>query len=140
MPTAKMCQDTVTLYNYIGEVDLQATYSVTILENVYVTYGESVSVSGLATKTAYVSIYDQCVTATSIYGDEKTCVTRAEWQEAEDKSGLWTVDGAFAGRDFIVLGKCVYETPPEGPKIRLSYGEYCGKGSDMTRHWQVEGT
>lgn len=139
MPTARMCRDTVTLYNYVGEVNYEAVYEVTILQNVCVGCEESISAPGNITKTATLSIFDQTVAAKSTSGKCKRFVTREEWEKAESKSDIWTVDGAQSGKDAFVVGECTEPVPPTNRKIRISASEYCGRGTIMTRHWSVKG-
>lgn len=133
-----MCRDEVTLYNYIEERNGKAVYTATILRNVFVREKQEIESPGNAMRTFHLSIFDQCVKAESQTGQPKRMVLRAEWEKAPNKAGIWTVDGAFRGKDCVVVGRCDAPEPPRY-RYRITTSEYCGKGSLMTRHWSVKG-
>lgn len=133
-----MCRDEVTLYNFIEERNGKAEYIATILRNVFVREKQEIEPPGNALRSLHLSIFDQCVKAESQTGEPKRMVSRDEWENASEKSGIWTIDGAFRGKDCIVVGCCDASEPPRH-RYRVTTSEYCGKGSLMTRHWSVKG-
>jgi len=70
----RMLPDIVTLYNYIGEKDMVAQYSVTVLSNVFcdTDYGATASQQGKTPQdSARLYVFDSKVRAVSIGGAKK---------------------------------------------------------------------
>ena len=127
MPTKRMIQHSVTLFNRSGSnPDGSPAYVVTVLSNVY--YRENKGVGGMYNPAdhAVVHIFDDSVVATpgddtqldtslyeSLNGEsyeraldtpkgEKPYLPEEEWDVCENKEQYWTLHGK--GNDYIVRG------------------------------------
>jgi len=140
VPTVKICTDTVTLYNYIGEANYVAVYSVTILQNVNVHMSRSSSLPGEHTNSATLCIFDQQLEAVSVDGVAKSFLPNLEWEalDADERTNYWTLDGKHAGKDIFVLGTSDSEWPT-GDSYRIDSAERYNRGTLAVQHWKVVG-
>lgn len=142
MASKKMLPDTVTLYNYIGESDMIAQYSITVLTNVFCDtgYGASATQQGKAPQdTARLFIFDGKVRAESIGGAKKQFLPFDEWEKSNSKKDFWTLNESE--KDFFVEGISEYPTPQENHKTAyaISKAHYYKKGTSRMWHWEIDG-
>lgn len=158
MATKRMCQQTVMLYNYVGEVNGRATYVVTYLHNVkcIVYRGASPSSQGRGENdTARLYIFDDILIATNEKGEEVQYKPHEEWSLLENKSGYWTLN--HDGDDFFydceeqehtVVGEAVagnffagqgIAAPHHGRKFKVIGFKRLDYGSRRIQHFEVDG-
>lgn len=141
MPSNRMLCDTVTLFNYIGEVDYKATYNVTVLTRVCFdkTFGARNSITGkVPADTARLYVFDSKLKARAIDGSKKTYLPYDEWKVLEDKSAYWTLNPD--ADDFLVEGETHITSPSDASKAyKLNNVARYQRGTKQMWHWEVDG-
>ena len=140
MASKRMCPDTVTLYNYIGEVGGRATYIKTYLQNVkcivYLGVGTSTQGRG-ESDTSMLYIFDDMLYAVNEDGEEVQYMPYEEWLKLEDKAGYWTLN--FDGDDFYVKGERIDAIPKKTKKFRIVGFKRLDQGRPRMAHFEVNG-
>lgn len=129
MGSRRILRDTVSLNNYIGEVNDVATYQETILEHCYCPHdlGISANTQGKkATDGATLYIFEKNTRALSPEGYARTFVDSETWEALEDKSPYWTL--CDNGRDFIKV---------DGSNLRVTSLSHKVAGSRRMWHYKV---
>ena len=144
MPSRRMLPDTVTLFNYIGEVNMVAEYLVTIFTNVFcdTSYGDKASIQGgVSNNAARLYIFDMQSCAYSMDGKKKKFVPFSEWEELADKSLYWTI--REDNKDYFAVGKhCVSSLKQslEGAQpFPITKARRYNIGTPRMRHWEIDG-
>lgn len=142
MASKRMLPDIVTLYNYIGEKDMVAQYSVTVLSNVFcdTDYGATASQQGKTPQdSARLYVFDSKVRAVSIGGAKKQFLPFDKWEKAKDKKDFWTFNEDE--KDYFVEGISEYPTPQENakPAYAITKAHYFKKGTSRMWHWEIDG-
>lgn len=134
-----MHRDTVTLYNYVGEVDYHASYSKTILKFVDCdsAFGVRMSNRGIASDDkAKLYIFDKYVRAESIDGTIKQYMPYEAWMQSSHKEQYWTISPE--GADYFAEGISDDADPPK-QAFRITSAAHYGKGSPRMWHWEMSG-
>ena len=140
MASKRMCPQTVTLYNYVGEVGGRATYIKTYLHHVkcIVYRGADTSMQGRGeSDTSKLYIFDDILYAANEAGKEVQYLPYDEWSQLEDKTGYWTLSAE--GDDFYVDGECSGELPTQTKKFRIAGFKRLDQGSPRLVHFEVDG-
>lgn len=140
MASKRMCPQTVTLYNYVGEVGGRATYVKTYLHNVkcIVYRGADSSMQGRGENdTSMLYIFDDILYAANESGVEVQYLPYDEWKNLESKDGYWTL--STDGDDFYVDGEFVDELPRKTKKFRIVGLKRLDQGSPRLVHFEVNG-
>lgn len=130
MASNRILKDTVTLYNYVGEVNDIATYQETILRHCYCTANDGVA-HGLHAKrkseTSRLYVFDNKTVAVSPDGVNRTYLPYRQWRELEDKSAYWTLTDN--GNDYFVK---------QGLNARFEVTAFSHKTAGTRRMWHFE--
>lgn len=144
MPSRRMLPDTVTLFNYIGEADMVAEYSVTIFNNVFcdTSYGDKASIQGgVPNNAARLYIFDMQSCAYSVDGKRKTFVPFSEWEKLTDKSLYWTI--REDNKDYFAVGKHCVSLLKQGfagtQPFSIMKARHYNIGTPRMRHWEIDG-
>ena len=140
MATKRMCPQSVTLYNYVGEVGGRATYIKTYLHNVkcIVYRGADASTQGRGeSDTSRLYIFDDILYAANEAGMEVRYLPYEEWFKLENKAGYWTLSSD--GDDFYVDGECSDELPKKTKRFRIKGFKRLDQGSSRLVHFEVDG-
>lgn len=140
MASKRMCPQTVTLYNYVGEVGGRATYVKTYLHNVkcIVYRGASTSMQGRGEgDTSKLYIFDDILYAEGASNTEVSYLPHDEWLKAENKDSYWTLN--TAGDDFYVDGECSDAYPRREQKFKIAGFKRLDQGSPRLVHFEVDG-
>lgn len=130
MARGRMINDTVVLYNYIGEVDDEATFQETVLEHCCcpLNEGADLNIQGKkANDSARLYIFDANTTAVSNSGTKRAYLPYAEWLKADDKDRYWTLSDK--GTDYF---------KKVGSDTRLRIVGYSRKHTGSKRMWHFE--
>ena len=130
MASRRILIDTVTLYNYVGEVNDIATYQETVLKHCYCPTEKGIG-NGLHAKkpseTAKLYLFDSKTVATSADGARRSYLPYNQWKAVEDKSAYWTLNDS--GKDFFVK---------EGQTARFEITRFSHKKAGTKRMWHFE--
>ena len=102
MASRRMLADTVELYNYLGEIDDEATYQKTILRHCYCPTNQGVGRGNqgkIPNDTATLYIFDAGTVAEAEDGSRRSYIPYSEWEDLPDRSRYWTLDDS--GDDFF---------------------------------------
>lgn len=125
-----MLTDTVTLFNYIGEINDEAVYQETTLAHCYCPLTEGANTDSHGKKSGdktRLYIFDDKTVATASDGSPRTYLPYQEWAEATDKSSFWTLSDK--GNDYIIK---------TGSTNRLRVCGFCRKETGSRRMWHFE--
>lgn len=140
MTRKRMLPHTITLFNYIGDNENGNEYAVTIIKNVMCmpAIGTTFTTKGdNSNDYADLYIFENNSIAYDIYGNMKTYLPAAQWNELKDKTGFWTLNE----RDYFVKGIFNEESNPaeiEGAIVINSYNHF-DMGTLRMRHWEING-
>lgn len=140
MASKRMCPQTVTMYNYAGEVNDKASYVKTYLHHVkcIVYRGADSSIQGRGeTDASKLYIFDDILFAADSSGHEVQYISPEEWQRLSDKTGYWTM--STDGDDFYVDGECPEDYPRKEKKFRIAGIKRLDQGSRRMVHFEVDG-
>ena len=128
MASRRLLIHTVDLFNYMGEIEDEATYQKTVIRHCYCPRSKGVVNQGQsANDQAILFIFDCGTIAEDECGNPRTFLPYAEWERAEDKSPYWTISDE--GDDFFrVAGS------PE--KFRIT--DFSHKQTGSRRMWHFE--
>ena len=129
------CKDTITLYNYLGEVEHRATYTKTVIRNVYMEENRGVMIRVTGNDTACkirIALYDDTIQA------DKPFLPYHQWAElqTEEKTKNWTL--CPGGKDRVCIGICEREKPPED-SYKINAADRRNHGQRSLWHWEVTG-
>lgn len=102
MANLRMLNDTVILYNYIGEINDVATFQETTLSHCYCTMNEGADLNMQGKKandSARLYIFDANTVATAADGTMRTFLPYADWIKSENKDLYWTLSDK--GEDYF---------------------------------------
>lgn len=139
MPSHRMMPHTITLFNYVGEVNGEATFNKTIIRGVMIdeNFGARQSMQGLsADDTAALYIFDVNASAESEEGFEREYLSHAEWQENEAKSMYWTL----CEKDYFVMGETDVSVPYDIKSFKINHYQRYDMGTRKMRHFEVYGS
>lgn len=140
MPSKRICKDTVTLYNYIGEVNGSASFVVTILKNVMVHTGSTIIRPFTVSNDTSLCIFDANVEAVSLDGTPKTFLDWEAWGNLpnDEREKYWTLDGLKTGKDKFAVG--VREAiPPKKATFNIATIQRYDRGLRGMHYWSVKG-
>ena len=130
MASRRILKDTVTLYNYVGEVDDIATYQETILRYCYCQADDGIG-HGLHAKnpdeTARLYVFDFKTLAESPEGKKRSYLPYDQWKKTEDKTSYWTLSDS--GKDFFIK---------EGVTAKYNITKISHKNTGSRRMWHFE--
>ena len=132
MASRRLLTHTVELFNYIGEIDDEATYQKTILRFCYCPSKRGVDVIGhgkVSQDEAKLYIFDVGTLAESEDGHSRSYLPFHEWEVAEDKTPYWTLNGE--GDDFFKV---------VGAPDKLKITDFSRKSTGTRRMWHFEVT
>ena len=142
MATSRICTDTVTLFNYLGQDEnRRAVYQATVLSSVHAAAAEGqIKTASVAEDTLKVLIFDDRL----VVSPQREFVPYRAWNSmtADERNGRWTLSPD--GKDYLSLG--VHETDEVGhlPENITLYGiqkvTRHAKGSLRMQYWTVEAT
>lgn len=95
MASKRILTDIVTLLNYIGEINDEATYQETTITQCYCPTNEGVSINSQGSKandSSKLYIFDGQSVASSPDGSIRTYLPYEQWVLLEDKSHYWTLN------------------------------------------------
>lgn len=130
MARFRMLNDTVVLYNYIGEVDDEAAYQETTLSYCYcpLNEGADLNLQGKkANDSARLYIFDANTVATAADGTKRTFLPHDEWITSDCKGSYWTLSDK--GDDYFKKA---------GAKTRLRVVGFSHKKAGSRRMWHFE--
>ncbi len=141
---------TITLILAEEGNDYAMQYHLTVLHGVMLQAGKQTNVlaSGLADADAVTLFIPFCVAATDAAGNPKTYVSPKAFENAEDKSGIWTVTsrGESSGADCYFIKGEVLEGISYSDAMktyddvyRVSSVDTFDYGSEKMQHWEVGG-
>ena len=126
-----MLSDTVTLFNYTGEVDDIATYQETILRHCYCEIEEGISNNSRTNQqhadSALLFIFDEKTVAESLLGTKRIYVPYGDWLTIADKNAYWTISDS--GKDFFRKA---------GSDVRLRIVKFSHMTAGRKRMWHFE--
>lgn len=139
MPSLRMLQDTVYLFNYIGEVNDVASYQKAVIRKCYcvISEGSSVNLAGNGTDPNNLSllyIFDRTSVVTDDRGNALTYIPSESFDALTDKSGYWTIRDGPSRDYFTKVGK--FADPRENPVIGFSH---LTGGTPRMWHFEVKG-
>lgn len=133
MASLRILKDTVVLYNYIGEINDEATYQETVLTRCYcpLNEGADLNIQGKkANDSARLYLFDGKTLAAGNDGRIRTYLPYDEWKNAADKSSYWTLSDK--GTDYFK--KSVGNT-----KLRIIGFSHKKAGTRRMWHFEVDG-
>lgn len=107
MPSLRMLSDTVTLYNFVGEVDDVATYQKAIISRCYCSEISEIYAAksgSVPNGQAKLYIFDRGSRVTDSDGNFLSYLPQREWDKLEDKTGYWTLKESPTKDYFIKSG------------------------------------
>lgn len=132
MPSLRMLPDTVTIFNYIGEVDDVAVYQDTIIDRCY--YPQSLGVTADTTgkradDSSKLYIFDHGSRARSADGVARTYLPYPIWKSLDesDKKFHWTIGNS--GKDYVLK---------EGHEEKLYFQSFSHLTNGSKRMWHFE--
>lgn len=135
MPSRRMLPDTVTLFNYVGEVNDVATYQKAIIKNCYCPINEGAVATGNGTAPsdrATLYIFDRGSVVTDENGNKLAYKPREEWDALQNKAGFWTLHQGPTKDYFIKSGD------PE--KMSVTGFNHLTGGTPRMWHFEVKGS
>lgn len=133
MASLRLLVDTVVLYNYVGEVNDEATYQETVFKRCYcpLNEGADLNMQGKKAKdSARLYLFDSKTIAVSTDGMERTYIPYSEWLKVSDKTPYWTLSDK--GTDYFK--KSVGST-----KLRIVGFSHKQAGTRRMWHFEVDG-
>lgn len=133
MASLRLLVDTVVLYNYIGEVNDEATYQETIFKRCYCPLNEGADLNMQGKKandSARLYLFDGKTIAVGTDGTERKYLPYSQWKDAEDKTAYWTLSDK--GTDYFK--KSVGNT-----KLRIVGFSRKKTGTRRMWHFEVDG-
>lgn len=127
MGRLNMLTDTVTLYNYIGEINDEAAYQETTLAHCKCQLAEGSTPGKKPNNGARLFIFDDKTVATASDGSLRTYLPHHEWVASTDKSAFWTLSDG--GDDYIIKA---------GSTERLRVCGFDRKKTGSRRMWHFE--
>ena len=130
MASLKLLNDTVTLFNYIGEVDDRADYQETTLNHCYCILNEGADLNMVGhngNDSAKLYIFDDSTSAVDGDGEQRTYLPFHLWTEEEDKTPYWTLSDK--GTDYLCK---------QGYDNQLRIIGFTHKKSGSRRMWHYE--
>lgn len=137
MATKRVCQHSITVFNYMGEdSDGNAMYSAAVLKNVHTHINEGIGSGDVANDNTRVHIFDDVVES------EKAFLPHDKWVLLSDteKARFWTL--CSEGKDYFSLDhEPVHETmlPSNCSLFRIIVVSRRKIGSRRMWHWRIEG-
>lgn len=127
--------DTVTLFNYIGEENGVATYAKAIIRNVKFSkrIGKSASTSPDNSATLY--IFDTKATVIDVEGKCKIYLSPELYERNENPYSFFTFR---SGKDFIVEGVCEADSPKMIESYRITLASRNTSGTRRMHHWRCD--
>lgn len=140
----RLCGQTVTLYNHVGEVDRKATYLATVLRRVYFesVRGKNRRTSGdAANDSMLLCIFDDTVIAESPTGQTKTYLPYRQWVllTPGEKAAFWTLSPDDWVVESAVVDGTLSELEKRFPCYRIKSIDRFSQGSRRMWHWEVSG-
>ena len=130
MASRRILRDTVSLFNYVGEVNGDATYQETILTVCYCPLNEGADLNMQGRKandSARLYTFDRQTVATSVSGAKRTYLPHEQWEKEDDKSPYWTLSDE--GQDYF---------KKQGAERQLRVVGFSHKVNGTPRMWHFE--
>ncbi|MBR6102626.1 MAG: hypothetical protein IKP95_09370 [Ruminococcus sp.] len=131
-------KDTVTLYNFIGEVDGNATYAKAIIKHVkFVKHiGKSKNGNGRSPdSTATLHIFDSVAEITDVNGKCKAYLHPEQFKTTDRPDSFFTFRN---GNDYVVEGVCQSKTPKGEDAFRVVLASRFTSGTKRMHHWRCD--
>ena len=132
MSRRRILPDTVTLRNYVGEVDDEAVYQETILTGCYCIVKSGVNHNSFGRKenrSGKLYIFDTDTKAASSTGTARSYVPYDVWITLADKSAYWTL--SELGLDYFKKAGA--------PELRVVKFSHLVNGTKRMHHFEVDG-
>lgn len=133
MATKRMLPHTVTLYNYIGEVDDRAHYQPTVIRHCYAPLKVGVVASNPGRRSSDsgdLYIFDGRSKAYSPDGSARTYLPHDKWMASEEKDKYWTLSDD--GKDF-------YKVTDRDDEVSIRSFSHKVAGTKRMFHFEVRG-
>lgn len=130
MASRKILQHTVKLLNYLGEVEDEARYQVTVISNCYcpLLLGTTLSSQGRnGNDSARLYAFDAGTKFRNEDGQDVSYIPYSEWKHLEQKDGYWTISDD--GNDYILAGEA---------RLRITQAVHRKNGGRRMWHWEVD--
>lgn len=128
-----MLEETVVLYNYIGEIDDIASYQKTVLKHCYCVMSKGVSLNSMGhapRNSGRLYIFDEKTLAQSEDGRTRSYLPYDQWIYTNDKSGFWTIGDC---------GKDYFQKVGTDEKLKISGFSRKMTGRKTMWHFEVDG-
>ena len=130
MTNRRILNDVVTLYNYVGEINDEASYQETIINRCYCPLNEGADLNKQGKKasdSAKLYIFDVGSVAVTADGTERSYLSYDEWSKLIDKSAYWTLSDK--GNDYYLK---------DGASNKLRVVAFSRKKAGSKRMWHFE--
>ena len=130
--------DTVTLFNYLGEVNGVAQYAKAILHNVKFEkqIGKSAGGNGRSPdSSATLYFFDRVATVTDVGGKCKSYLRPELFAKTDNPYPFFTFRN---GNDYIVEGICAEDTPKLVEAFRITLASRFEAGTKRMHHWRCD--
>ena len=130
--------DTVTLFNYVGEVNGVATYAKAILHDVKFVTKRGRSTSGTGStpdNSATLYIFDTKARVTDVENKCKTYLTPEAYERSDNPYPFFTFR---SGKDFVVNGVCEADSPKMVESYRITLASRNTSGTRRMYHWRCD--
>lgn len=133
MATRRILPDTVTVFNYVGEVDDAATYQATTIKHCYCPLSEGVQADNRgkrASDRTTLYIFDSASKAYDLEGNQRTYLPYNHWKDLDlnSKKSFWTIGDT--GRDYVLKSGC-------DEKLYFQSFSHHANGSRRMWHFEV---
>lgn len=142
MASKRMLPHTITLFNFVDEIDFKPVYEITILKNVMCNIRQGIAPSTRdrnPNDSADLYIFDKNVEATDINGNPKVFMPLEQWNNCEDKGSYWTI--STEGRDMFAKGIYLDKVDPTeiSEATEINSALHLDAGSTRMWHWEING-
>ena len=130
MASLRMLTDTAVLYNYVGEVNDEATYQETVFRRCYCPVNEGAGLISQGRKprnSGKLYLFDSKTIAVSRTGVVRTYLPYDQWKKTANKNLYWTLSDE--GTDYF---------EKTGSSVKLLVASFSRKKAGTRRMWHFE--
>ncbi|MBQ4447423.1 MAG: hypothetical protein II897_03930 [Clostridia bacterium] len=130
MSVHKMLIDTVELFNYVGEVNDEASYQKTVFSKCYCPLDEGAALSVIGRTPidgGKLYLFDMTTKAKDGFGNPVSYLPFPDWNALADKTGYWTLSDK--GTDYFVKA---------GSANKLRINSFSRKKTGSRKMWHFE--